>query len=171
MAGFIIWVAVCIIIGVISRKQKPQKRRQDQPPRTGYSQPGRSQSVYTYTTSQPQSGSPFAQQAKRQTPSAAAQTKDSDGQGEQQVKEKSVTEYLREKAAQDEAEHRKEKMQTVMKEKMYYGHLNMAQRLYLGDPIPPQKRLSICPYCAAENLIPLHDTSKYHCYFCRHELQ
>lgn len=88
-----------------------------------------------------------------------------------ETEEQSVTEYLREKAAQDEAEHRREKLQKQAEERRCHGHLNVARQLELGAPIPQNQRMAVCPYCAAENLIPIRDNSKYYCYFCHHELK
>lgn len=50
------------------------------------------------------------------------------------------------------------------------GRVNIAKRLELGDKIPENRRMAVCPYCGAENLVPAKDRSKYYCYFCHHGL-
>lgn len=50
------------------------------------------------------------------------------------------------------------------------GRVNIAKRLELGDKIPENRRMAVCPYCGAENLVPANDKSKYYCYFCHHGL-
>lgn len=162
MLGVIIWIVIIIVIINVKRKNKEQ----------GQQNPSR---VHTYTTTEqtPVQQAPPARQmppAQQALPAAPAKTTPAKPVTVQREEGQSVTEYLHEKAMQDEAEHRKEKMREAMKERKYHGFINTAQRLYPGDPIPPNMRVSICPYCAAENLIPARDESKYHCYFCRHEL-
>ncbi|MBQ8592478.1 MAG: hypothetical protein IJ485_07020 [Lachnospiraceae bacterium] len=166
MEVIILWIVMIIFIVKISKKSKQQNQNQSQT-YNGHSQ-GTSQEAPMQRTPQAKTVVPAAKTAMPEMQTAKTTKKQESVQREEG---QSVTEYLHEKAMQDEAEHRKEKMREAMKERKYHGYLNTAQRLYPGDPVPANQRVSICPYCAAENLIPLRDTSKYHCYFCRHELK
>ena len=82
----------------------------------------------------------------------------------------STTAYLNEKARQDAIEHAKEDREEEMRLRKAYGGLRVAMRLYEGDSIPQGKRLSVCSYCGAENLLPMGARERYCCYFCREPL-
>ena len=42
----------------------------------------------------------------------------------------------------------------------------IAKRIYLGDVPPNGTRAVKCPYCNADNVVPINDSKDYHCYFC-----
>lgn len=96
------------------------------------------------------------------------------GQTEQEIVRRegeSTTDYLNRKAAMDEREHRAEQLEQKRAERQNYGDIVYAGRWMEGDPVPQSRRLVECGYCGAENLVPLHDKKRYHCYFCREKLQ
>ena len=82
----------------------------------------------------------------------------------------STTDYLRQKAVLDEADHRQEMRQEEMRARWETGGLPSARRLYEGDSVPQGMRVIKCSYCGAENLVPQGSRQKYTCYFCREEL-
>ena len=82
----------------------------------------------------------------------------------------STTDYLRQKAVLDEADHLQDKRQEEMRSRWETGGLPSAQRLYEGDSVPQGMRVIKCFYCGAENLVPQGSRQKYTCYFCREEL-
>lgn len=88
----------------------------------------------------------------------------------QPAKEESTTEYLRKKALQEKLEDKKEKMEQERKNQQMHGRMCYAGRWFEGDPIPNSRKIVKCGYCAAENLVPINDRTKYNCYFCREEL-
>lgn len=84
------------------------------------------------------------------------------------TEEISTTEYLRQKALEDEKEHAEEAMREARRLNRETGGRPAAQRHYDGDNIPRGMRLVKCSYCGAENLIAGHHNQKdYTCYFCR----
>lgn len=82
----------------------------------------------------------------------------------------STTDYLRQKAVLDEADHLQEMRQEEMRARWETGGLPSARRLYEGDSVPQGMRVIKCSYCGAENLAPQGSRQKYTCYFCREEL-
>jgi len=88
----------------------------------------------------------------------------------QQKEGESTTEYLRKKALQEKLDDKKEKMEQERKNQQVYGRMCYAGRWFEGDPVPDSRKVVKCGYCAAENLVPINDRTKYNCYFCREEL-
>lgn len=82
----------------------------------------------------------------------------------------STTAYLNEKARQDAIEHAREDREEEMRLKKAYGGLRVAERLYEGDSVPQDRRLCVCGYCGAENLLPMTVREQFCCYFCREPL-
>lgn len=82
----------------------------------------------------------------------------------------STTDYLRQKAVLDEADHMQDRQQEEMRARWETGGLPSARRLYEGDSVPQGMRVIKCSYCGAENLVPQGSRQKYTCYFCREEL-
>lgn len=82
----------------------------------------------------------------------------------------STTEYLNEKARMDAVEHAREDREEEMRLNKAYGGLRVAERLYEGDNVPQGRRLCVCGYCGAENLIPTMARERFCCYFCREPL-
>ena len=76
----------------------------------------------------------------------------------------STTDYLRQKAVLDEADHLQDKRQEEMRTRWETGGLPSAQRLYEGDSVPQGMRVIKCSYCGAENLVPQGSRQKYTCY-------
>lgn len=86
----------------------------------------------------------------------------------QKLPDGSTTEYLRQKALEDEAEHRREAQKEAMRLHRETGGRKAAERLYEGDSVPKGMKVVKCDYCGAENLVPAYaDTKEYTCYFCR----
>lgn len=80
----------------------------------------------------------------------------------------STTEYLRQKALEDQREHEEEARLEAMRLRRETGGRRAAQRHYDGDSIPRGMRLVRCGYCGAENLIGEREKqSDFTCYFCR----
>lgn len=80
----------------------------------------------------------------------------------------STTEYLRQKAQEDQREHEEEARREAMRLHRETGGRRAAQRHYDGDSIPQGMRLVKCSYCGAENLIGNYEKQEnYTCYFCR----
>lgn len=80
----------------------------------------------------------------------------------------STTEYLRQKALEDQREHEEEARLEAMRLHRETGGRRAAQRHYDGDSIPNGMHLVKCGYCGAENLIGDHQKqSDFTCYFCR----
>lgn len=84
---------------------------------------------------------------------------------------RSTTEYLQEKAWQDQIEHAKEKAEEMKRLDKKYGGQIVGRRYLLGDPVPRGMRIFRCPYCAAENLVEASYYSGKDCYFCRTQLK
>lgn len=82
----------------------------------------------------------------------------------------STTAYLHEKARLDSIEHAKEKEEEAKRVLRNAGGLKAAERLIMGDSVPKEKRVVICGYCAAENLVPNNAQERFSCYFCREAL-
>ena len=173
--SILVWIVIIFsIVNNIKKKQSGQK------PSAKPNEPRRDVSAYQAPVQQPQRQQPQRQQPQRQ---AAKQSAGSSvrtaatGQakqvpsGQTLQREKSTTELLREKAMQDEMEHRREKQQQERENELHHGHIRYAERLVEGDPVPGGKRRIVCAYCNADNLVPAHDFStKYNCYFCREKL-
>lgn len=97
-----------------------------------------------------------------QTKTAAAETQKG------KAEEVSTTEYLRQKALEDEREHADEARREAMRLHRETGGRPAGQRHFDGDSVPKGMRLVKCSYCGAENLIAEHHNQKdYTCYFCR----
>lgn len=95
------------------------------------------------------------------------------GQAEKEIQRRegeSTTEYLNRKAEMDNREHQKEQFERKRAERQNYGNIVYAGRWMEGDPVPQSRRMVVCSYCGAENLVPIHDRTAYHCYFCREKL-
>lgn len=83
----------------------------------------------------------------------------------------STTEMLEAKALADDREEMLEKQRQRMENKKHYGHLNYAEKYIIGDAVEKGKKMVFCPYCNAENLIPMYSSARdYNCYFCREDL-
>jgi hypothetical protein len=87
-----------------------------------------------------------------------------------QGENESTIDYLQRKAMIDEREHKKEAFEQKRAERENYGSIVYAKRWMEGDSIPASRHLIKCGYCGAENLVPIKDKTKYHCYFCREKL-
>lgn len=90
---------------------------------------------------------------------------------QKKTEEMSTTEMLEAKALADDREEMLEKQRQRMENKKHYGHLNYAEKYVIGDAVPKGKKMVFCPYCNAENLIPMYSSAReYNCYFCREDL-
>lgn len=99
----------------------------------------------------------------------AAESKPAKAEEITQREGESTTEFLQRKAAADQIEHKKEKLEQKRAESRAYGNLNYALRWMEGDPVKPGYRIVKCGYCGAENMLN-GQSRKYNCYFCREEL-
>lgn len=80
----------------------------------------------------------------------------------------STTEYLRQKALEDQKEHEEAARMEALRLHRETGGRMAAQRHYDGDSIPRGMRLVKCSYCGAENLIgDYQKQNDFTCYFCR----
>lgn len=86
-------------------------------------------------------------------------------------KEKSTTEYLSEKAKQDQREHELEKMQERKRVEQKYGNRPVGGRYLAGDPVPAGMKIICCQYCGAENAVKIDYRGDRNCYFCRTRLE
>ncbi|MCQ2522453.1 MAG: hypothetical protein MJ105_08750 [Lachnospiraceae bacterium] len=78
----------------------------------------------------------------------------------------STTEYLKQKAQRDAAEHRKEEAAELKRRRME-SDIPLALRYTGFEVVAPSDRIVVCGYCRAENMVPKYARSKYRCYFCR----
>lgn len=108
----------------------------------------------------PASSGSFSQQGTA-IPASVQQQEESTG---------STTAYLNEKAKQDAIEHAREDREEEIRLNKAYGGLRVAERLYEGDSVPQGRRLCVCGYCGAENLLPMVAREHFCCYFCREPL-
>ena len=83
--------------------------------------------------------------------------------------DRSTTDYLEQKAMEDQREHAKEKMEERIRLSEKYGGRAIAMRYLPGDRIPHGMRVVNCSYCNAENLVETIRTERA-CYFCRTKL-
>lgn len=82
-------------------------------------------------------------------------------------KKASVTEYLGQKAAEDQKEHAIEAFEQQKRMQKKYGSMPVAGRYILGDPVPKSCQLVYCSYCGAENIVKMGYHGGMSCYFCR----
>lgn len=82
-------------------------------------------------------------------------------------KKSSVTEYLGQKAAEDQREHAVEAYEQQKRMQKKYGSMPVAGRYILGDPVPKSCQLINCSYCGAENIVKMGYRGGMSCYFCR----
>ena len=82
-------------------------------------------------------------------------------------KKPSVTEYLGQKAAEDQREHAVEAFEQQKRMQKKYGSMPVAGRYILGDPVPKSCQLVYCSYCGAENIVKMGYRGGMSCYFCR----
>lgn len=118
-------------------------------------------------------GGTTASMPKPATVSSSLQTEvktESSVWGTDDVDGGSVTDYLAEKARQDQISHAEEKREEDRRLNAKSGGLQAAERLYEGELVPSGKHCVVCSYCAAENLIPNGSRMRYSCYFCREPL-
>lgn len=86
----------------------------------------------------------------------------------QEAEQISTTEYLRQKALEDQKEHEEAARLEAMRLHRETGGRSAAQRHYDGDSVPRGMRIVKCGYCGAENLIGDYQNQKdFTCYFCR----
>lgn len=86
----------------------------------------------------------------------------------QEAEQISTTEYLRQKALEDQKEHEEAARLEAMRLHRETGGRRAAQRHYDGDSVPKGMRIVKCGYCGAENLIGDYQNQKdFTCYFCR----
>lgn len=86
---------------------------------------------------------------------------------QQDKNKESTTDYLQRKAFEDEQEHLREQMEEERRVKASTGGLPQAERLIEGDSVPAGRKMKVCSYCGAQNLIPENARGKCTCYFCR----
>lgn len=93
------------------------------------------------------------------------------GKSASKPEEVSTTEYLRQKAMEDQKEHEREARQEEARLRQESGRRRAAVRHYDGDSIPSGMRMVKCGYCGAENLVGNGQNQKdFTCYFCRERL-
>lgn len=105
-------------------------------------------------------------QQNRPAQNASAQTSSSINTSGGQ-KKSSVTEYLGQKAAEDQREHAVEAFEQQKRMQKKYGSMPVAGRYILGDPVPKSCQLVYCSYCGVENIVKMGYRGGMTCYFCR----
>lgn len=166
MLSLIFWIFIIWIIWRNVKKNRPEgqsgygknglsQTKKDSDSHKGIAEYGEAMKKTAQKAVHPKPGS-------TQTKAAAAGTQAGSG------KEVSTTEYLRQKALEDEREHAEEARREAMRLHRETGGRPAAQRHFDGDSVPKGMRLVKCSYCGAENLIAGHHNQKdYTCYFCR----
>lgn len=119
------------------------------------------------------SGQPYATsaapgRAMQKPPVSKPPVKKAEKRAESDV---STTDYLEQKAKQDQREHAKEKLEEQRRVNAKYGNRSVAGRYLLGDPVPVGCRIICCDYCNAENIVKIGYHSGLSCYFCRNHLE
>lgn len=158
---FYLIMVVVIRVLKVNRKSKNRGREQERqavtrqdsaPVRRSAAKTPLSQSSRTARTAGP---------AGSVSPAGKDLAKTKDGQA-------STTEYLRQKAIEDERAHAEEARIEELRLHHETGGRMPAMRHYDGDSVPRGMHIVRCGYCAAENLI--RDGQKQSdctCYFCR----
>lgn len=145
-----------IIISVVLNKSKKKNASK---PNTTRTQTTQSRAVQKPVQNRPVQNRPVQ---SKSAPNRPVQKK---------TEEMSTTEMLEAKALADDREEMLEKQRQRMENKKHYGHLNYAEKYVIGDAVPKGKKMVFCPYCNAENLIPMYSSAReYNCYFCREDL-
>lgn len=191
MGNLIFLIIIVIVIRIVLEKKKgrQEKDRRDDTWNAGsagtrlkkeLSQGAKNMAqLYGHDTEEAQrapaaAGNPYS--APRRTAAASqkagalAKAGQSDaGTGDAQKAEQiSTTEYLRQKAMEDQRDHEQEARMEAIRLQRETGGRRAAQRYYDGDSIPRGMRIVKCGYCGAENLIGDHQNQKdFTCYFCR----
>lgn len=153
MEIIIYYVIIRVIIKAFRKKNTEQRRTPD--------------ATQVYRTPVQQTGQRVSGTTSGKSVSSAGQVS---AKTEPVSTEKSTTDYLSEKARQDQIEHAREKREESARIEKKAGGLQAAGRLLPGDPIPAGQHCVICGYCAAENLIADGSRMRYSCYFCREPL-
>ncbi len=174
MMGFVNLIIVCVIVVAVVKSAKKQNE-QGGAGRNNRNVRGM-QSEYRQTTGsyQPQrkpvSGQPPKRSVKAGNASAQAGG-NSYGKPSGGKKEQSTTDYLNQKAEQDQREHEIEKRQERERVDQKYGNRPVGGRYMPGDPVPSGMQIVCCEYCGAENLVKMGYRGDRNCYFCRTRLE
>lgn len=165
MVGLIFWIIIIVIIA-----KSVQKRQSDG--QNGYGAKGVSQTkkdnVSHKGIAEYEKNMKKAVQKAVHPGTGSERTKTAAGGQTAKTEEISTTEYLRQKALEDEKEHAEEARREAMRLSRETGGRPAAQRYCDGDSVPRGMRLVKCGYCGAENLIAEHHNQKdYTCCFCR----
>ena len=165
MLGFII--ILIVVIYVIKNKNKNSgnvsRPNYSNTNNTSYNRPVQNvQAQNRPAQNQPMQGRPV-QNARQNGSAQNASAKPSSG-GQ---KKGSVTEYLDQKAAEDQREHAVEAFEQQKRMQKKYGSMPVAGRYILGDPVPKSCQLVYCSYCGAENIVKMGYRGGMSCYFCR----
>lgn len=160
-------VIVVILRNVLEKSREAQNRANDWKPSQQKPEQGVSGSLSQSTASR----SANASGSKTGTTVSTLS-----GEGKHHVKKNasrsvdssSTTEYLRQKAIEDEKEHAQQARKEAMRLHRETGGRSVALRHYDGDSIQKGMRLVKCSYCGAENLLPEYKKQEeFTCYFCR----
>lgn len=165
MLGFII--ILIVVIYVIKNKNKnsgnvsrPNYSNMNNAP---YNRPVQNvQAQNRPAQNQPMQNRPVQNTQQNRSAQNASAKPSSGGQ-----KKGSVTEYLDQKAAEDQREHAVEAFEQQKRMQKKYGSMPVAGRYILGDPVPKSCQLVYCSYCGAENIVKMGYRGGMSCYFCR----
>lgn len=165
MLGFII--ILIVVIYVIKNKNKnsgnvsrPNYSNMNNAP---YNRPVQNvQAQNRPVQNQPMQNRPVQNTQQNRSAQNASAKPSSGGQ-----KKGSVTEYLDQKAAEDQREHAVEAFEQQKRMQKKYGSMPVAGRYILGDPVPKSCQLVYCSYCGAENIVKMGYRGGMSCYFCR----
>lgn len=170
MLGFIIILIVVIYIIKNKNKDSGNVSRTNYPNMNSAPQNRPVQNVQAQNRpiqNQPMQNRPVQNtQQNRSAQNASAKNSSSKNASDGQ-KKSSVTEYLGQKAAEDQREHAVEAFEQQKRMQKKYGSMPVAGRYILGDPVPKSCQLVYCSYCGAENIVKMGYRGGMSCYFCR----
>ena len=170
MLGFII--ILIVVIYVIKNKNKNSgnvsRPNYSNTNNTSYNRPVQNvQAQNRPAQNQPMQNRPV-QNARQNGSAQNASAKNSSSKNTSGGQKKgSVTEYLDQKAAEDQREHAVEAFEQQKRMQKKYGSMPVAGRYILGDPVPKSCQLVYCSYCGAENIVKMGYRGGMSCYFCR----
>ena len=163
-------------LGTTNQPAAPGQRMQQSSPYKGTQQRNSGSNMPVYggsssyagnTTAKGSTGNTINRGASGNSPSAMTYLSMVDTDGDGKI---STTEYLAQKAREDEAEHRKDEYMT--KQKLTQGGtLRLGLRIPDDGILPRGTRIVYCGYCGADNVVPNGVSEKgFHCYFCHEQL-
>lgn len=121
----------------------------------------------TKTSSAYSSSKPYSNSTSKNISSGSTSTKKV---AEKREENESVTDFLANKAKKERIQQESDVKSETLKNERFQSGRTSAGRLIYGDPVPNDKRMVVCNYCGAENLVPHYVATHYKCYFCREDI-